>query len=265
MFIAALIILICILVIFLVLFFVVRKTIKNVTGSINSVISSTMGATTGVNNISSLKSFASTVKGYEMEEYSREKSVKGMTNVLEDAILADFPDFNKDIIYSVCQSNLSKIFNCIENKSTESIRYDENLSYIRDALQEKVEDMKNSNTYEKFDGLRFHRHAISAYARKQGKATVKISSTLCYYYDTNRKDKKSFPGVLKETRYTSEFVYTFDDEKIGKRQVSMGVHCPNCGAPLKDLLSNRCEYCSSSIEKVNYKIWKMSSYKEDYE
>lgn len=25
-----------------------------------------------------------------------------------------------------------------------------------------------------------------------------------------------------------------------------------------------CEYCSSYIEHVNLKIWKMSSYKEDY-
>lgn len=249
--------LIAFVIIFITIFIIISKFLKtfnNVTTEISSVV--------GANN---LKSFASTVKNYEMEEYSREKSIKGMTNVLEDAILADFPDFNKELIYSVCQSNLTKIFNCIETKSTESIRYDNNFSYLKDSLEQKVEDMKSGNIYEKFDGVRFHRNAISAYSRKEGKATVKISSTLCYYYDTNRKDKKSFPGVLKETRYTSEFVYTFDDEKVGKNQVSLGVHCPNCGAPLKNILANRCEYCSSYVEKVNNKIWKMTSFKEDYE
>lgn len=249
---------ICIFVIvFITIFSVVLKVFKTF-----NTVTNEIGSAMGVN---SLKSFANTVKNYETEEYSREKSIKGMTNVLEDAILADFPDFNKELIYSVCQSNLTKIFNCIERKSTESIRYDNNFSYLKDFLEQKVEDMKSGEIYEKFDGVRFHRHAISAYSRKEGKATVKISSTLCYYYDTNRKDKKSFPGVLKETRYTSEFVYTFDDEKIGKTQVSLGVHCPNCGAPLKNLLSNQCEYCSSYVEKINNKIWKMTSFKEDYE
>lgn len=248
---------IIVLIIFITAFSIIFKIMKSV-GSMTSEITSAVGA----NN---LKSFVSTVKNYEMEEYSREKSIKGMTNVLEDAILADFPDFNKELIYSVCQSNLTKIFNCIEKKSTESIRYDNNFSYLKDFLEQKVEDMKSGDIFEKFDGVRFHRHAISSYSRKEGKATVKISSTLCYYYDTNRKDKKSFPGVLKETRYTSEFVYTFDDEKVGKNQVSLGVHCPNCGAPLKNILGNRCEYCSSYVEKINNKIWKMTSFKEDYE
>ena len=124
--------------------------------------------------------------------------------------------------------------------------------------------MKSSGIREKFDDIQFYKHAICSYAKKQGIATVKISSTLSYYYDTNRKDKKFFPGTRKQTRYMSEFVYIYDEAKIGNSKLSFSTHCPNCGAPLKNIKNNICEYCSSYVEKVNHKIWKMTSYKEDY-
>ncbi len=228
------------------------------------IVYSKIKSTVGDANMQPLKEIVKSVKDAERAEYCREKSVKGMTNVLEDAILYDFPDFNKDFLFSTCQSNLTKIFNCLESRNSASVRSDENFTYLKDYLSEQVEDMKSSDVYEKYDDIQFHRHAISSYQQKQGKATIKVSTTLGYYYSTNRKDKKAFPDLRKETRYTSEFVYICDESKLDDGEIAFVVHCPNCGAPLKHLKDNRCEYCSSYVEKIDFKIWKMTSYKEDY-
>lgn len=221
-------------------------------------------ATVGRANMKSLASAIKNAKNVEKAEYSREKNVRGMTNLLEEEILRDFPDFNREFIFSVCQANLTKIFNCLEERSTTRIQNDKNFIYLKDYISEQVEDMKSNDIYEKYDNVQFYRHAISSYMKKQGKATIKISSTLSYYYNTNRKDKKCFPDLKKQTRYTSEFVYIYDESKLGDDKLAFSVHCPNCGAPLKQIKSNQCEYCSSYVEKIDFKIWKMTSYKEDY-
>lgn len=218
----------------------------------------------GPSNINSLKSAIANAKTIEKQEYNREKNVSGMTTLMEPQILRDFPDFNKELIFSTCENNLRKIFNVLESKNEKDIINDQDFIYLKDKIIEQIKDMKSNNIIEKFDNIEFNRHAISAYNKRNGKATIKISSSVSYYYQTNRKDKKSFPDIKKQTRYTSEFVYVYDENNFGDNQVSFSVNCPNCGAPLKSIKSNYCEYCGSYIEKINLKVWQMSSYKEDY-
>ncbi len=218
----------------------------------------------GTRNMKELKNAISNVSNLKKEEYAREKNVKGMTKLLEPEIIRDFPEFNKDLIFSVCESNLRKIFNSIEALDATSINNDGEFIYLREKINQQIEDMKSNNIKEKFDNIEFNRHAIMAYNKNNGKATIKISTTLSYYYKTNRTDKKSYEDIKKQTRYTSEFVYVYDERKFEKNQVTFSVLCPNCGAPLGGLKSKFCEYCGNHIEKINLKIWKMSSYKEDY-
>lgn len=218
----------------------------------------------GTQNMKELKNAISNVSNLKKEEYAREKNVKGMTKLLEPEIIRDFPEFNKDLIFSVCESNLRKIFNSIEALDATSINNDGEFIYLREKINQQIEDMKSNNIKEKFDNIEFNRHAIMAYNKNNGKATIKISTTLSYYYKTNRTDKKSYEDIKKQTRYTSEFVYVYDERKFEKNQVTFSVLCPNCGAPLRGLESKFCEYCGNHVEKINLKIWKMSSYKEDY-
>lgn len=221
-------------------------------------------STVGSANMKILTNAMSNSKNLEMEEYSRPKNVKGMTKLLEEEILRDFPDFNKDLIFATCESNLRKILNALESQDDSNIKSDSNFIHLKRKIAEQIIDMKSNNIKEKYDNIEFYRHAISAYNKKNGKATIQISSTLSYYYNTNRKDKKVFSNIKKQTRYTSEFIYVYDESNFNENQITFSVHCPNCGAPLKNLESNYCEYCSTYIEKINLKVWKMSSYKEDY-
>ena len=221
-------------------------------------------ATVGSQNMKELKNAISNVSNLQKEEYTREKNVKGMTKLLEPEIIRDFPEFNRDLIFSRCESNLRKIFNAIESQDTTAINNDEEFIYLREKINQQIEDMKSNNITEKFDNIEFNRQAIMAYNKNNGKATIKISTALSYYYKTNRTDKKSYEDIKKQTRYTSEFVYVYDERRFTKNQVTFSVLCPNCGAPLRGLESKYCEYCGNHVERINLKIWKMSSYKEDY-
>ena len=221
-------------------------------------------ATLGRQNMREIKNAISNVSNLQKEEYTREKNVKGMTKLLEPEIIRDFPEFNKDLIFSICESNLRKIFNAIESQDATAINNDKELIYLREKINQQIEDMKSNNITEKFDNIEFNRQAIMAYNKNNGKATIKISTALSYYYKTNRTDKKSYEDIKKQTRYTSEFVYVYDERRFTKNQVTFSVLCPNCGAPLRGLESKYCEYCGNHVERINLKIWKMSSYKEDY-
>ena len=157
-------------------------------------------STIGTQNMNELKSVVSNISNLQKEEYVREKNVKGMTKLLEPEIMRDFPEFNKDLIFSMCESNLRKIFNAIESQDVTAINNDEEFIYLREKIDQQIEDMKSNNVIEKFDNIEFNRHAIMAYNKNNGKATIKISTTLGYYYKTNRTDKKSYENIKKQTR-----------------------------------------------------------------
>ncbi len=222
----------------------------------------------GKSGLNSLKNAIHSVKSAKLREYSRVKDVSGMTTLLEPSILRDFPQFNKDLIYAKVESNLRKIFNAIENKSISGIVDDDDLFLLKSTLIEKIEDLKGLDTEISYDEVQFHRHSIKNYNKSDGIATVTISSSLEYYYSAkgaNVKSDKELEKVKKQTRYTTEFVYIYDETKFEKNESIFGLSCPNCGAPLKRLDLGSCEYCSAHLEPINLKIWKMSSYKEDYE
>ena len=203
-------------------------------------------------------------KDLKKQEYARPKDVSGMTKLLEEPILRDFSDFNIDVLFSLIEKNLRKIFTGIENHSAEEIVKDPDLVLMWSKMQDIVEDMKNQDIQIKYDQVAFNRHAIKNYEKKHGKATITTSSSVEYYYKSNVKKDTNYEDVKKQTRYTCEFVYVYDEQKVGYDKEAFGVHCPNCGAPLRRLGAGNCDYCGVHVEPINLKAWKMASYKEDF-
>lgn len=220
----------------------------------------------GPANMSELMQAARNAKDVEQAEYSREKSICGMTKVFEPAILRDFKDFNKDFLFNKVEKNLTKIFNAIEEKNDQEIRKDNDLIYMYSTVRDKIQDLKNNNINVKYDDVVFHRHAIKDYLKSDGKATINISTTLEYYYsdDSNRKKKNKFEGLKRQTRYTTQFVYVYDETKFKYNQMAHTISCPNCGAPLGKFGEGNCQYCGTYIKPINLKGWYMVSYSEDY-
>ena len=218
----------------------------------------------GINDLKTIFGAAKNAKQIAEEDAYRQKNVSGITKLLEPEILRDFPDFNKNLLYSIAESNLRKIFSAIENKSLAEIEKDEELILILPKLKEKIEDIKERKVEIKYDDIVFHENAIKKYEKVKGMATVTISTTLEYYYKNSDKKENLCNNIKRQTRYTCEFVYIYDETKLEKKNNIIVINCPNCGAPLRNLELGECEYCSSHFEPINLKLWKMSSYKEDY-
>ncbi len=220
----------------------------------------------GPQNMKILSEVAKHAGDYEMEEFSRQKNVSGITKLLEPVILKDFNDFNKEYLYSKVEKNLNKIWGAIEEKSVSSIKNDDDLVYLYHSINEKINDLKSRNVNIKYDDVKFHAHAIKNYLKTRGKATITISSTVEYYYKNDSKNykRKNYENIKKQTRYTTEFVYIYDESKVNYNQKALVISCPNCGAPLQSLGAGNCIYCGTFVKPINLKGWYMISYKEDY-
>ena len=226
-------------------------------------IKKTMG-TVAWNELKNAAKNQSTIK---KQEYARPKNVMGMTKLAEPLITKDIPDFNKERLYSMVENNLIKIFDCLEKKSTDGIKGNKDFDLIFYKVEDKVREMNEKNYYINFDGITFNNHAIKEYKKGDGMATIVINTSLGYFYETNIPGEENYSGLKKETRYTSEFVYVFDETKAGYREFAQGIHCPNCGAPFRQINEGNCEYCGIFIKPINLtnlKFWKMANYKEDF-
>lgn len=213
----------------------------------------------GLNPITALKREANMARALDL---MRPKSVNGMTTLLEPQILKDFPDFNKEMIYSLIESNLRTIFKELQ---TLEIENKPELEVINESIKKEIEDIKSQNIEVKYTDVKFYRHALKRYERKNGIATVTTSSSLSFkYYDPRMKE---LSGCKVQTRYTCKYIYIYDLKKIPNNAATpiFVFRCPNCGAPLKKLENAFCEYCGSHIEEINLKTWRMASYKDDYE
>lgn len=215
----------------------------------------------GVHNTKYLMYVAKNSKNIAQEEITKHKSVNGMTKIMEPQIVRDFPEFNKNMLFNMIENNLIKIFSAIENKEIKEI--DEDLILLFPILKETIDDLKYNNIDIRYDDVVFHQHAIKSYEKIGGIATIITSSSMEYYYKNSNK-KNKYSGIKRQTRYTCKFIYIYDETKLEKDEKIFTISCPNCGAPLKKFNLGECEYCSSHFEPINLKLWKMSSYKEDY-
>lgn len=211
---------------------------------------------------------AKKAKDMEQLEYSSNnpRNVIGITNLIEPEIIRDFKDFNKDFLFSKVEKNLRTILTALEERTTEKVRKDKDLIYISSTVEEQIKDMRGQNYSVNFDDIKFHRHAIKAYNKSKGRATITVSSTLEYYYNNNSKNykKKVYTDVKKQTRYTTQYVYVYDESAFDYNATTFSITCPNCGAALEFFGAGNCKYCGSYIEPINLKNWFIVSYKEDY-
>ena len=200
------------------------------------------------------------------QELSRPKSISGMTNLILPRIKEDFSDFDFQILCNKIESDLSNIFDCFEKKiHTNS----QELSMIKEVVDAKIDDLKDQMATVTYDDIVFHGHAIKTYERENGLATITTSTSLEYYYTDTRSSKKDrkYENIKRQTRYTCKYVYIYDYSKIKNmnKQRLFILNCPNCGAPLYDFLDGNCRYCMSQIGQEKLKVWRISSFKEDYQ
>jgi hypothetical protein len=189
------------------------------------------------------------------------KTVYSMENVYLDQIKRDFPQLNINELKSSAEMNIRNVLHSIETKNTKDLQNKNEKIYAY--VTNKIEDLKD----DKFicDNINFHRTVLSKYEKKNEVATMEFQTSLEYF--TREKGKKI--GRKKQTRYKTQFIHVIDAKMYGEHKIRiLGLNCPNCGAPIKDIDSKGCEYCSSSLIKptsgVEFvkRIWFLNNLKE---
>ena len=64
----------------------------------------------------------------------------------------------------------------------------------------------------------------------------------------------------KQDRMQSEFIYIIDADQVQGKAI--GLNCPNCGAPIKNLGNKHCEFCDTKVVDIVKRVWILNSIKE---
>lgn len=196
-----------------------------------------------------------------------QKSISGMTELLEPKIRNDFDDFQASELFNLNNKNLKAIFNALEERSIEHIDHDRSFDLIKANIYEQIQDMIGNDIEETYDNVRINKNSIKSYENKDGSAYIEVNTSLSYFYTTTNKKKRNYDKFRKETRYTTRYILVYDEERFDTNKVSYAVNCPNCGAPVPTKGDTTCKFCGSHVEGVDFKTinlkgWKLISYKE---
>ena len=197
----------------------------------------------------------------EIADSETQKIVYSMEPVYLEQIKRDFPTLNINELKSSAEANIRNVLHAIETKDTKELQNKNEKIYSY--VTSKIEDLKD----DKFicDNLKFHKTVLSKYEKKNEVATMEFQTSLEYF----TKEKKKKIGRKKQTRYKTQFIHVIDAKMYGEHKIRiLGLNCPNCGAPIKDIDAKGCEYCSGSLIKpasgVEFvkRIWFLNNLKE---
>lgn len=202
------------------------------------------------------------IKEGENDSKYRHKSISGMSSLLLPRIIKDFPNFSETELYSKVETSLLAIFHSLEKGYVQNKI---ELNIIKSNLETKILDMENSHINVRYNDIVFHKHAIKEYRKNDGVLIITVATSLEYFYQetVNKEIKEEFKDYKKQTAYTTKFIYVYDTDKYEETSSLVGIHCPNCGSPVKELANKHCSYCGSGLEDINLKSWFISEYKEN--
>jgi len=192
------------------------------------------------------KSLSEVIEKTEFEAENTPKTVSGMESVYSDIISKDFPELNLNELKSMVEKSVLDCLQTIESGNINDLSCDS--SKAMSFVKSRIEDYKDKKV--KFDQIKFHKTVLDHYQNKNGIATMYFQTSLEYYLSFNGKRKKKV-----QDRYKVDFIYIIDSKKVHKKVKSLGLNCPNCGAPITDVGVKVCKYCGSGDIEIVKRVW----------
>ncbi len=181
----------------------------------------------------------------EVENSTTPKSVAGMTSLYLPKIKKDFPEFQYDEMKVRAENALTSYLLAISSM---------NPSFLKEEVRETYRDIK------------IHRTELANYRKRNGRCIVTFQSSLQSFYTKTDGSGKLLAGnaqLYTQTKYNVDVIYIQDRELVEKEtDLSLGLNCPNCGAPISTLGSKVCEYCGTPIVELNIYAWTFSNIEE---
>lgn len=212
------------------------------------------------------KDFFKGLKETEKSLSETPKTVRAMTSVYLPSIQKDFPEFDYDMFKESAKGVLRGYFSAIESKQA-SLVGDNCTTALINGIQGIIEDLNSQGYDQHFNEVVIHSMEVARYIKNGATVNIVFNAAVgLYNYITDDKGKVVFGSEdkKKQTIYVVELVYVQDADKmtVGGGD-AIGVHCPNCGAPVKNLGQKFCEYCGSGIMEVNVRSWKFDAIHEE--
>lgn len=194
------------------------------------------------------------------------RSVSSMTRIYLPQIMRDFPEFNLEEYIQKANTLTEDYLIAIAGKSALK-NSDANADLVKQ-VENIVNDLNFQKKTQHFSSIVIHDTQIAKYRKSNGLVEIMFQSALEYYCYTTDETGKVVAGekeLKTQTAYDISLVYIQDIDKVNehnKGQRSVGLNCPNCGAPIKNIGKKFCEYCGTGIKEINIHSWKFNRIEE---
>lgn len=204
------------------------------------------------------------IKKSDEEKHIIPKSVNGMTSVMVPLINRDFPEFNWVEFKHKAENMLTAALQAIDRQDLSGLG--DVSEDMHKQISDRIEGNKQNGRHEHYERVKIHQTEISRYEKKGGVCMIVMQSAIesLHYVTEKSRVVQGDERNKEQTRFNTEIIYVQDAEKMAGG-TAMGVHCPNCGAPVSDLGAKVCAYCGSEVIPVNIRVWVLNRlYEVDY-
>lgn len=200
----------------------------------------------------------------EIENSTTPKSVAGMTSLYLPKIKKDFPEFQYDEMKVRAENALTSYLLAISSMNPSLLS--EGGQELKDHLEMKLSMLREAEVRENYREIKIHRTEISNYRKRNGRCIITFQSALQSFYTKTDRSGKVLAGnaqLYTQSKYNVDVIYVQDRDLVEKEtDHSLGLNCPNCGAPISMLGSKVCEYCGTPIVELNIYAWTFSNIEE---
>ena len=207
------------------------------------------------------------LKGYSEQKKKLSetpRSVHSMTDIYLPQIHRDFPEFDYERYREMSQTVLRAYFNAISTGSTATLPNEVTLA-LKNHIKEIIEGLNESGHRQYYVEPVLHNTQLARYFKDGATVTVLFNTAVGLYDYVEDENGNVISGSRDEklqTIYEVGLIYLQDADKMGVYNEALGLNCPNCGAPIKNLGMKFCEYCGAGVIEVNTRVWKFNSVKE---
>jgi rRNA maturation endonuclease Nob1 len=194
-----------------------------------------------------LKSIFEGLKYSQQEENNQPLSVGGGDPIYLPMILKDFPDFHPATMSEKVKRFMFEYYECLEKKDINILHSDSITNTVKETVRSQILDLEDKKTV-RYDNIKVHAVAISAYSKTIELATVRYQAALEYVNEAKKKI---------QVKYSVDMTYTFKDTD----SELFSLNCQNCGAPL-DTAHTKCMYCGTEIVRNIDKVWRISDFRK---
>ncbi|NLY36877.1 MAG: zinc ribbon domain-containing protein [Tissierellia bacterium] len=203
------------------------------------------------------------LKKQKMSNSFKPKSLNSMELVYLPRIKRDFPQLSVEELKKKGEGTLLSAFGALASKDEELLSQDLSKE-VRQKIRIQLKELQEKNQDQFYDRVEIHKTVISDYKKDHGQVWITLQTALEGYIYL-LKDGKLIQGerdYLSQEVYTLYYLYVQDVDLLNNKE-ALGLNCPNCGAPVKNLGSKFCDYCGSGIQEINLRVWRLVDYKKE--